>query len=174
MPTVTRKVFDGMKCSLLSPAASLSIISAPPRSTHTHTPVPPPPADPLCDVRESATWGWSVYLLSVSGNLAWLNADKRLRENALLFLLVRKELTRVCVCLHVWVWGVGVQILGSMVTECVINAIVCPVPRTYQPQDPFSDSSKEGEVSRRGGSIRTPRTPPTPPFMPPHLSREGI
>lgn len=33
-----------------------------------------------------------------------------------------------------------------MVTECVINAAMCPVPRTFStPQDPFSDSGKEGE-----------------------------
>lgn len=76
------------------------------------------------------------------GVVARLNADKRVRETSLLFQLVRKELTH----------GGWVQTLGSMVTECVINAVVCPVPRTYQPRDPFSDSSREGEVSRgRGG-----------------------
>lgn len=51
------------------------------------------------------------------------------------------------------------QTLGSMVTECVINAVVCPVPRTYQPRDPFSDSSREGEVSRGRGGHPDPPPP---------------
>lgn len=63
--------------------------------------------------------------------------------------LVRKELTSKSR------WGVGGwggQTLGSMVTECVINAAMCPVPRTFStPQDPFSDSGREGGVSRRSG-----------------------
>lgn len=58
----------------------------------------------------------------------------------LLSLLVRKELTSK------GRWGVegwGGQTLGSMVTECVINAAMCPVPRTFStPQDPFSDSGR--------------------------------
>lgn len=53
------------------------------------------------------------------------------------------------------VGGGGGQTLGSMVTECVINAAMCPVPRTFAtPQDPFSDSGREGggQQEEGGGS----------------------
>lgn len=39
-----------------------------------------------------------------------------------------------------------------MVTECVINAAMCPVPRTFStPQDPFSDSGERGRGQQEGG-----------------------
>lgn len=92
--------------------------------------------------------------------LSWLTAGKRATEAPLLSLLVRKELTP---------WGGG-QTLGSMVTECVINAAMCPAS---SPQDllnlrTLSQSLEERERSAGGeGRIRAP-------LMPLHLSREGI
>lgn len=59
-----------------------------------------------------------------------------------------------------------------MVTECVINAVVSPGPRTYQPQDPFSDSSREGEVSR--GASGAPRPPAPPPYATASVQRGDL
>lgn len=87
------------------------------------------------------------------GGAFWAECRQNERQRPpLLSPLVRKELTSKRR------WGVeswggwGGQTLGSMVTECVINAAMCPVPRTFStPQDPFSDSGREGGVSRRSG-----------------------
>lgn len=87
------------------------------------------------------------------GALSGLSAGKTSdRGPPLLSPLVRKELTSE----RRWGRELGAgggQTLGSMVTECVINAAMCPVPRTFStPQDPFSDSGKEREgVSRKIG-----------------------
>lgn len=63
-------------------------------------------------------------------------------------------------------WGevggwVGDQTLDSVVTDCVINAAVCPVPKTFSTSGPFSDSGREleREVSRRRGGGH-----PGPPY----------
>lgn len=47
--------------------------------------------------------------------------------------------------------GVG-QTLGSMVTECVINAAMCPVPRTFSTSGPFLRLWKRGrgQLEERG------------------------
>lgn len=76
--------------------------------------------------------------------LSWLTAGKRATEAPLLSLLVRKELTP---------WGGG-QTLGSMVTECVINAAMCPVPRTFSTSGPFLRVWKRerGQQEERGAS----------------------
>ncbi len=76
--------------------------------------------------------------------LSWLTAGKRATEAPLLSLLVRKELTP----------GGGGQTLGSMVTECVINAAMCPVPRTFSTSGPFLRLWKRGrgQQEERGAS----------------------
>lgn len=48
----------------------------------------------------------------------------------------------------------GGQTLGSMVTECVINAAMCPVPRTFSTSGPFLRLWKRGrgQQEERGAS----------------------
>lgn len=48
----------------------------------------------------------------------------------------------------------GGQTLGSMVTECVINAAMCPVPRTFSTLGPFLRLWKRGrgQKEERGAS----------------------
>lgn len=50
--------------------------------------------------------------------------------------------------------GGGGQTLGSMVTECVINAAMCPVPRTFSTSGPFLRLWKRGrgQQEERGAS----------------------
>ena len=48
----------------------------------------------------------------------------------------------------------GGQTLGSMVTECVINAAMCPVPRTFSTSGPFLRlwKRRRGQQEERGAS----------------------
>lgn len=48
----------------------------------------------------------------------------------------------------------GGQTLGSMVTECVINAAMCPVPRTFSTSGPFLRvwKRRRGQQEKRGAS----------------------
>lgn len=52
----------------------------------------------------------------------------------------------------------GGQTLGSMVTECVINAAMCPVPRTFSTLGPFL------RLWSRGKGQKEERGHPGPPY----------
>lgn len=89
--------------------------------------------------------------------LSWLTAGKRATEAPLLSLLVRKELTPR-----------GGQTLGSMVTECVINAAMCPVPRTFSTLGPFL------RLWKRGRGQQEERGYPGPPYATASVQRGDI
>lgn len=141
-----KKAFDGMKCPVHHPL---------PHTSHylclllllVHDPCAQPCRTEVFSFCQSVRTG--LQKRTQRSWLGWLLANKPQRP-WLLSLIVRKELTPV--------WGevggwVGDQTLDSVVTDCVINAAVCPVPKTFSTSGPFSDSGREleREVSRRRG-----------------------
>lgn len=102
----------------------------------------------LCVIPEHSDTGLKHLAAVSQGEQGYgreLTAGKRATEAPLLSLLVRKELT---------LGREGGQTLGSMVTECVINAAMCPVPRTFSTSGPFLRhwKNRRGQQQERGVS----------------------